>query len=177
MRNKVLLALAAAMAAAGAAADYKVDMNAIDIKGVGQSLGTVAIAAAQGGGVQFTPNLKSLPPGQRGMHVHEHANCGAKEKDGKMSAGEMAGEHYDPKKTKKHAGPGGGGHLGDIPALQVASDGTATKAVTAPHLTLRELQGKALVIHEGGDNYSDQPKPNGGGGARIVCGVIQAGEK
>jgi Cu-Zn family superoxide dismutase len=30
------------------------------------------------------------------------------------------------------------------------------------------------MIHEGGDNYSDQPKPLGGGGARIACGVIPA---
>ena len=29
------------------------------------------------------------------------------------------------------------------------------------------------MIHAGGDNYSDQPKPNGGGGARIACGVIE----
>ncbi len=29
-----------------------------------------------------------------------------------------------------------------------------------------------LVIHEGGDNYSDTPKPLGGGGGRIACGVV-----
>jgi hypothetical protein len=28
------------------------------------------------------------------------------------------------------------------------------------------------MIHEGGDNYADAPKPLGGGGARIACGVI-----
>jgi Cu-Zn family superoxide dismutase len=167
----------AALAATLASADYKVTMNAIDIKGVGAPLGTVAIAAAQSGGVQFTPDLKGLAPGQHGFHVHEHANCGAKEKDGKMSPGEMAGEHYDPKKTRKHAGPLATGHLGDLPALDAGANGAATKPVTAAHLTLRELQGKALVIHEGGDNYADQPKPNGGGGTRIACGIIQAGEK
>ena len=36
---------------------------------------------------------------------------------------------------------------------------------------------KSLVLHGGGDNHSDQPKPNGGGGDRIACGVVQAGEK
>nr|MBP8027895.1 superoxide dismutase [Acinetobacter sp.] len=25
----------------------------------------------------------------------------------------------------------------------------------------------------GGDNYADQPKPLGGGGERIACGLIQ----
>jgi Cu-Zn family superoxide dismutase len=29
------------------------------------------------------------------------------------------------------------------------------------------------MIHEGGDNYSDKPKPLGGGGARIACGVVK----
>jgi Cu-Zn family superoxide dismutase len=29
------------------------------------------------------------------------------------------------------------------------------------------------MIHAGGDNYADQPKPLGGGGERIACGVIQ----
>ena len=29
------------------------------------------------------------------------------------------------------------------------------------------------MIHAGGDNYSDLPKPLGGGGDRIACGVIQ----
>jgi Cu-Zn family superoxide dismutase len=177
MKNNLSLLLAASLAATLASADYKVSMNAIDIKGVGAPIGTVAISAAQSGGVQFTPDLKGLAPGRHGFHVHEHANCGAREKDGRLSPGEMAGEHYDPKKTRKHAGPEGGGHLGDLPALEVAADGSATKAVTAPHLTLRELWGKSLMIHEGSDNESDQPKPNGSGGTRIACGVIQAGEK
>jgi Cu-Zn family superoxide dismutase len=29
------------------------------------------------------------------------------------------------------------------------------------------------MIHAGSDNYSDSPKPLGGGGARIACGVIE----
>jgi Cu-Zn family superoxide dismutase len=38
---------------------------------------------------------------------------------------------------------------------------------------IQALKGHALMIHAGGDNYSDQPKPLGGGGARIACGVIE----
>jgi Cu-Zn family superoxide dismutase len=34
-------------------------------------------------------------------------------------------------------------------------------------------RGNELVIHIGGDNYSDQPQPLGGGGARIACGAIE----
>jgi Cu-Zn family superoxide dismutase len=27
------------------------------------------------------------------------------------------------------------------------------------------------MVHVGGDNFSDQPEPLGGGGARIGCGI------
>jgi Cu/Zn superoxide dismutase len=29
------------------------------------------------------------------------------------------------------------------------------------------------LIHAGGDNYSDQPAPLGGGGVRLACGVAK----
>jgi Cu-Zn family superoxide dismutase len=173
--NKKLYIALAALAATQAGAQYHIEMNAIDAKGVGASIGTVDITAAPQGGLLITPNLKGLPPGEHGFHVHEFANCGAKEKDGKMSPGEMAGDHFDPKKTHKHEGPAGEGHMGDVSTLKVDAQGNATQPVTAPRLALRDLRRKALVIHEGGDNFSDQPKPNGGGGTRIACGVV--GEK
>ena len=53
-------------------------------------------------------------------------------------------------------------------------DGTANIAATAPRITdVTQLRGRALMVHARGDNYSDEPKPNGGGGARIACGVIR----
>ncbi len=174
MNNKIAFSLfTAVLAAAGAArADYKVDMSSVDAKGVGASIGSIRVSAAPGRGVVFTPQLKGLAPGKHGFHVHEVGNCDAAEKDGKMSPAEMAKGHYDPAKTGKHLGPEGEGHKGDLPALEVAADGTATKAVTAEHLALKELVGRSLMIHEGGDNFADQPKPLGGGGTRIACGVF-----
>ena len=85
---------------------------------------------------------------------------------------ENAGGHYDPKKTKMHQGATGNGHIGDLPPLTVDAKGNASQAMIAPRLSMKDLPRKALVIHEGGDNQSDQPKPNGGGGERIACGVI-----
>jgi Cu-Zn family superoxide dismutase len=55
----------------------------------------------------------------------------------------------------------------------VEPDGTAKTPVSAPQLTVAELKGHSLMIHEGGDNYSDTPKPLGGGGARIACGIAE----
>lgn len=175
MKIATLIALAGALPAA-ALADYRVEMNAIDLRGVGASLGTVVVSeTAQG--VTLTPELKGLPPGAHGFHLHEFANCGPKEKDGKLAAGEMAGSHWDPDKAGKHGAPAGGGHRGDLPPLQVAANGSASKAVIAPKLKLGDFRNKALVIHAGGDNHSDQPKPNGGGGERIACGVVEPGDK
>ena len=84
-----------------------------------------------------------------------------------------AGGHFDPANTGKHLGPQGEGHKGDMPALVVGADGKATKSIIAPHLTVADVKGHAVMIHAGGDNYSDQPAPLGGGGARIACGVAK----
>ena len=43
--------------------------------------------------------------------------------------------------------------------------------VLAPRIELNEFRGRYLMIHEGGDNYSDEPKL-GGGGKRVACGVV-----
>jgi Cu-Zn family superoxide dismutase len=45
--------------------------------------------------------------------------------------------------------------------------------LVAPRLKLADVTNRAVIIHEGGDNYSDKPKPLGGGAGRIACGIIQ----
>jgi Cu-Zn family superoxide dismutase len=71
-----------------------------------------------------------------------------------------------------HSGPFAAGHLGDLPALYVDAGGDSTVPVLAPRLKTSDLKGRSLMIHAGGDNYSDQPQALGGGGARMACGVI-----
>ena len=94
-------------------------------------------------------------------------------KEGKAVAALAAGGHLDPSNTGKHEGPYGKGHLGDLPVLYVGADGKAMLPVLAPRLKVADLKGRSLMIHAGGDNYSDQPDKLGGGGARIACGVIK----
>ena len=50
-------------------------------------------------------------------------------------------------------------------------DGSTPTTVVAPRLSTSDLRGKALVVHAGGDTYSEPPAL-GGGGARIACGVV-----
>jgi Cu-Zn family superoxide dismutase len=45
--------------------------------------------------------------------------------------------------------------------------------VLAPRIKVSDLKGRSLMIHAGGDNYSDSPQKLGGGGARVACGVIK----
>jgi Cu-Zn family superoxide dismutase len=87
--------------------------------------------------------------------------------------GLAAGGHYDPAGAGRHAGPYENGHLGDLPALYVDANGKANNPVLAPRLKLSDLKGRSLMIHAGGDNYSDNPKKLGGGGARMACGVLK----
>lgn len=149
-----------------------VSMSSTNEPGAGTLLGTVKISAAPIG-ILVEPDLRGLTPGEHGFHVHENPNCAAAEKDGAKVAALAAGGHYDPSATKAHAGPQGRGHVGDLPALKVGSDGRATQAVTAPRLTFAAVRNRSLMIHAGGDNYADQPSPLGGGGARIACGIIK----
>lgn len=155
-----------------ASAETVVSVLKLDSKGVGTMLGTVTVTETEYGLV-FTPALKGLPNGVHGFHLHEHGSCEPAEKDGKMVPGLAAGGHYDPHKTGKHGLPWGDGHLGDLPALYVDNEGRAVTPVLAPRVKMSDLKGRALMIHAGGDNYSDHPKPLGGGGARMACGVIQ----
>jgi len=160
------------VAPAYAAKSIKVTMNLITVDGVGKSVGTITIKEGKDG-VTIEPKLKDLPPGEHGFHVHEKPSCDPADKDGKKTAGQAAGAHYDPDATKAHKGPGGGGHKGDLPKLVVSDKGEAKDKLEVKGLKLSDIEGRALMIHAGGDNYSDTPKPLGGGGDRIVCGVAK----
>lgn len=154
------------------AAATDISIHAIGPDGTGAALGTIT-ATDTPQGLRLTPHLQGLPAGAHGIHVHENGDCGPGMQDGKPTTGLAAGGHFDPAHTGAHKGPWAeGGHKGDLPALAVNGDGSATDSLLAPHLKLSEIRGKAIIIHAGGDNYSDQPKPLGGGGARIACGVI-----
>jgi Cu-Zn family superoxide dismutase len=59
-----------------------------------------------------------------------------------------------------------------LPRLDVDGDGNATTVIIFSDTTTADVAGRSIMIHEGGDNYSDSPAPLGGGGARIACGVI-----
>lgn len=167
------LTLAASVAVTAHAAELRADMRQTTATGSGDALGTVTITEGNSG-ASIKTALKGLPAGPHGFHIHENGSCDPTTANNQPVPGGGAGSHFDPQHTGKHEGPEGAGHLGDLPALQVGADGTANVTLTAPHIKdLAALKGKAVIIHAGGDNYSDQPAPLGGGGGRIACGILQ----
>ncbi|EMK3757711.1 MULTISPECIES: superoxide dismutase [Cu-Zn] SodC [unclassified Providencia] len=173
---KLKMCLLAALFTAGTAyaAQSTVVLKEATPTGDGKAIGEVVITETEYG-LLFTPKLAGLQAGVHGFHVHENPSCEPADKDGKSVPALKAGGHLDPVKTGVHKGPyDNSGHLGDLPGLVADSQGNANYAVLAPRLkSLKDVQERALMVHVGGDNYSDNPEALGGGGARMACGVIK----
>lgn len=168
-----IAAFALVLSGSAFAKDITVDMYEALDSGNGASKGTITISQTPYG-LLFTPNLTGLPANQHGFHIHENPDCSPGKQQDKIVPALAAGGHYDPLKSGKHLGPYTKGHLGDLPALVVNSDGTATYALLAPRLkSLDKIKGRSLMIHIGADNYADMPDKLGGGGARMICGIIK----
>lgn len=151
--------------------EIKVPVNQVSPEGIGQEIGTLTFVDVPGG-LDILVDLNSLPAGEHGMHIHQNPSCAPAEQDGKMVAALAAGGHWDPAETKHHMGPGKDGHKGDLPFVTANEKGQAQEKLSVKGLSIKEIQGHSVMIHAGGDNYSDTP-PLGGGGARIACGVIK----
>lgn len=151
-------------------AQKTVNVHSVTAEGIGAKIGTIHLQDSSQG-LSISTDLHQLPSGFHGFHIHEKGSCEPAEKDGKMAAALAAGGHFNPNQAAGHGTPNDG-HFGDLPVLNVDTEGNAKTTVYAPRLKLADVQGLAIMIHAGGDNYSDQPKPLGGGGDRIACGVI-----
>ena len=178
MTNTIKLALVStlttlAFPAAAIAGSVTVTINLTSTQGIGPEVGKITLEDT-GYGLILTPDLANIVPGAHGFHVHENPSCEPAEKDGKIVPGLAAGGHYDPLNSGYHGGPYQDGHLGDLPPLFADKDGNSTIPVLAPRLNVANVLGRSLMIHFHGDNFSDDPKPLGGGGPRLACGVIPA---
>lgn len=178
MRHAILSGVAAASLSLAAAASHaddplEVEMHRVSADGIEEVVGTITLQDSDHG-LLLTPDLSELPPGIHGFHAHANASCEPGENDsGDVVAAQQAGGHYDPDEAGSHLGPYGDGHLGDLPVLIVNEEGEAVLPVLAPRLGVDDMNGRSLMLHEGGDNYADDPEPLGGGGGRLACGVVE----
>jgi Cu-Zn family superoxide dismutase len=168
-----LTMMASAITFPALAADLRVTMRKATQDGTSDVLGTITISNSDAG-TTFKVALHGLPPGAHGFHVYENGTCGPTLLNSVLIPAGAAGGVFDPDGTYKDAGPTGNGHLGDLPVLVVDAKGVADETLIAPRIKDSEvLKGHALIIHIGGDNYSDSPAFLGGGGGRLACGVVE----
>jgi len=176
MFRMILMSVAvSALAVPALAASVRTELLLATPNGPGRSIGSVVIASGAKGAV-IKLKLHDVPAGEHGLHLHENGTCmPAAGPDGKMVLAGAAGGHWDPGQSGHHMGPAGEGHLGDLPRIVVVDKekGIVRETLLAPRLTdVAALKGHVLMVHAGGDSYSDTP-PLGGGGARLACGVLK----
>ena len=166
----VSLAVLAMALPAGAAKKDKGVVVALKT-GTGQDAGTATFSAGKGGGVKLVLDLKNVPAGEHGVHIHQNPTCEGPDF-------KTAGGHFNPDGKQHGFENPMGPHAGDLPKNVVVSiDGTKTtlmlKGVSMGTGAANDIlagSGKSIIVHEKADDMKTDPSGNSGN--RIACGVI-----
>ncbi len=115
----------------------------------------------------LTLDVKGLPPGVHGVHIHTIGQC-----VGPDFA--SAGGHWNPSNHQHGKDNPVGAHAGDLPNIIVGKNGRSRLKIwfDGDLRALMDQDGAALVIHANPDDYKTDP--SGASGARIACGVFKA---
>ncbi len=133
----------------------------------GKSVGKVTLVGTPNG-LSGTVEVKGLPPGEHGMHIHTVGKCSG-------TAFADAGAHLNPDGKQHGLDNPMGSHMGDLPVLKVGVDGKAKQYVLikSTFKDLLDTDGSAFVVHASTDDQKTDP--SGNSGARIACGVFDIG--
>jgi len=124
----------------------------------------------ENGIVSMVALFSGLTEGSHAIHLHEKADCSSD--DGKSSGG-----HWNP--TGAPHGKWGdekGFHKGDIGNFTVNDKGQGTLTFSTDEWCIgcddpaRNILGKAIIVHQGTDDFTSQP--TGAAGGRVSCGGI-----
>lgn len=111
----------------------------------------------------YRPSLNNSPPiGPHGFHIHEFGACDVGDPNDPFQS---AGSHWNPA-NEPH-----GNHAGDLPVL-FSNNGYSNMCFVTNKFNVRDIIGRAVIIHENPDDYRSQP--SGNAGRRLGCGVICA---
>ena len=132
----------------------------------GKDVGTVTVLPA-GEGMRLAVQVKGLPAGEHGIHLHTVGKC----EGPKFTS---AGSHWNPTAKKHGLANPDGPHAGDIPNLTVAADGSGIVNTTLSGSVagLLDADGAAVVVHAKPDD--GKTDPSGDSGDRIACAVLAA---
>jgi Cu-Zn family superoxide dismutase len=122
-------------------------------------------------GVRIIVKAVGVPAGVHAVHVHTTGTCTGPDFT-------SAGGHWNPAKKQHGSENPMGHHMGDMPNMTVAADGTGTLDTLIPGAMLTggdnpllDADGAAVVIHAAADDYKTDPTGNAGG--RFACGVVK----
>lgn len=123
----------------------------------------------EGDRVTLSGKFRDLPPGVRGIQIHEEGDCTGKAR--------RAGEHFDPTDARHGPPESPERHVGDLGNIRVNEDGKALFQMTTDSLTVTEdgpssVLERSVVITRLEDDGKSQP--HGNAGPAIACGVIRA---
>ena len=161
-----------AMAGQMASAQGPKEVKAKILNSTGQDAGSATFKTVKKG-VKVTIQLKNLPFGPHGVHIHQNAVCEAPDF-------KTAGPHFNPDGKQHGYMNDMGHHNGDLPdSVNVGEDhtGHAIFVITSVSLdpaaanSLFLNGGTSIVVHEKADD--EKTDPSGASGNRIACGVIK----
>ena len=117
-------------------------------------------------GVIVRADITGLPKGENkcdkpifAFHIHGGGECSGNEADYFANAD----GHYNPESCPHPY------HAGDLPPL-FGVKGKAFSAFLTDRFIVREILGKAIIIHSKPDDFTSQPAGNSG--EKIACGII-----
>lgn len=119
--------------------------------------------------LNVTLNIPSKAGREVAVHLHENGDCG----DGGMDAK----GHWNPTEDQHGQWDSDHFHRGDIGNIKLDSDGNGSLEMTTGLWSVggddsvKNVIGKAVIVHDGSDDFVTQPTGDAGG--RIGCAVVK----